>query len=141
MDTAATRTAAPGLDETGLLLAEVNMFLEEKRNRAAATAPQPAPEREYISREITSREIRETRTLPEARVPETRPLPEARAIPVPRKPREPEEKPAITQRQLRALKRKHLFIMIRDLEQELQQVKKEKAEILLAYQAGCRPRP
>ena len=48
----------------------------------------------------------------------------------------PEKEPVITDRQLRALNRKHLLMMIRDLEKELQQIKKEKDELLLAYRAG-----
>jgi len=42
----------------------------------------------------------------------------------------------ITDQQLRALSRKHLFILIRDLEKDLQQVTEEKESLLLAYQAG-----
>jgi len=42
----------------------------------------------------------------------------------------------ITDQQLRALSRKHLFIMIRDLEKELSQAKGELAALLLAYQAA-----
>jgi len=45
-------------------------------------------------------------------------------------------KPAMTDRQMRALSRKHLFMMIRDQEKELAQLKKEKADILLAFRAG-----
>jgi len=48
------------------------------------------------------------------------------------------EKPAppMTERQLRALSRKHLMLMIRDLEAELRQEKAEKKDLLMAYQAG-----
>ena len=42
----------------------------------------------------------------------------------------------ITEQQLRALSRQHLFMMIRDLEKELQQVKRENESMLIAYQAG-----
>ena len=42
----------------------------------------------------------------------------------------------ITEKQLRALSRKHLLMMIRDLELELAQVKEEKAEMILAFRAG-----
>ena len=48
------------------------------------------------------------------------------------------EKPAptMTERQLRALSRKHLMLMIRDLEAELRQERAEKKDLLMAYQAG-----
>lgn len=42
----------------------------------------------------------------------------------------------MTERQLRALSRKHLMLMIRDLEAELRQEKAEKKDLLMAYQAG-----
>ena len=126
MDAVATMAPIPILDETGILLAEVNMFLKKSRERAAAAAPPP-----MAVQEIRSWEICDTPALHEAH--------KARA---PRQLPEPEDAPeeaVITQRQLRALKRKHLLIMIRDLEQELRQVKREKTELLLAYQAGCGP--
>ena len=47
-----------------------------------------------------------------------------------------EEKAKITEQQLRALNRKHLLMMIRDLEKELKQVKRENEIMILAYQAG-----
>lgn len=47
----------------------------------------------------------------------------------------------ITENQLRALSRKHLLMMIRDLETELQQVKHEHQNLLLAYQAGLAQKP
>ena len=49
------------------------------------------------------------------------------------------DKPApakITDRQMRALSKKHLFMMIRDLEAELQREKGEKENLLQAYRAG-----
>ena len=46
------------------------------------------------------------------------------------------KKPAITEKQLRALSRRHLLMMIRDLERELAQAKAEKDEMLLAFRAG-----
>jgi len=46
------------------------------------------------------------------------------------------ERSAITDQQLRALGRKHLLMMIRDLEMELEQAKQENDNLLLAYQAG-----
>ena len=49
---------------------------------------------------------------------------------------EMEETPAITERQLRALGKKHLYMMIRDLEAELAQEKTEKGNLLCAFQAG-----
>jgi len=49
-----------------------------------------------------------------------------------------EETPAITERQLRALGKKHLYMMIRDLEAELAQEKTEKGNLLCAFQAGIR---
>ncbi|MCL2655736.1 MAG: hypothetical protein FWD65_08650 [Coriobacteriia bacterium] len=42
----------------------------------------------------------------------------------------------ITDKQLRALSRKHLLIMIRDLEKELARAKEELEDLLLAYRAG-----
>jgi len=48
---------------------------------------------------------------------------------------EPAE-PEMTERQLRALSKKHLLIMIRDLKKALNREKKEKENLLLAYQAG-----
>jgi len=42
----------------------------------------------------------------------------------------------MTERQLRALRYKHLYMLIRDLEEELEQVKKENAQMRLAYQSG-----
>ena len=44
--------------------------------------------------------------------------------------------PVITEQQMRALSKKHLFMMIRDLEAELQQVKEENKKLLFAFQAG-----
>ena len=49
-------------------------------------------------------------------------------------------KPALTEQQLRVLNRKHLLMMLRDLEEELQRVGEEKENLLLAYQAGLRQR-
>ena len=48
----------------------------------------------------------------------------------------PSTNAAITDQQLRALNRKHLLIMIRDLEKELRQKVEEIDNMLLAYQAG-----
>jgi len=42
----------------------------------------------------------------------------------------------MTDQQLHALGPKHLMVMVRDLEKELQRVLAEKKELLLAYQAG-----
>ena len=42
----------------------------------------------------------------------------------------------MTGQQLKVLGRKHLLMIIRDLEKELGQVKAEKEELLLAYKAG-----
>ena len=42
----------------------------------------------------------------------------------------------IDERQLRALSRKHLLIMIRDLETELERVKQEKENLIAAYNSG-----
>ena len=42
----------------------------------------------------------------------------------------------ITDEQLRALSRKHLLMMIRDLEKELLQAKQERDSLLIAYKAG-----
>ncbi|MCL2106593.1 MAG: hypothetical protein FWH26_06015 [Oscillospiraceae bacterium] len=49
-----------------------------------------------------------------------------------------EEAPPITDQQLRALGKRHLILMLRDQEKELQQLKREKQELLLAYLAGLR---
>jgi len=43
--------------------------------------------------------------------------------------------------QLRVLRRKHLLMLLQDLEAELRRVKEEKANMLLAYRAGLRQRP
>jgi len=116
----------PGLDETGALLAEVNIFLKKSRERTAAIAVPPrAAEPENESRGLLE-------TLKPIEPNEIHKLHEIR------KPKDKPEAAAITQRQLRALSRKHLFIMIRDLEKELVQAKEEKADMLLAYQAGRR---
>ena len=48
----------------------------------------------------------------------------------------PKAGPVITDEQLRALSRKHLLMMIRDLEIELAQAKKERDSLLIAYEAG-----
>ena len=48
------------------------------------------------------------------------------------------EKPKITDQQLRALSRKHLLMMIRDLEKELKQAKEEKENLLLACKANLK---
>ena len=45
-------------------------------------------------------------------------------------------RPTMTQQQLRALSRRHLLVIIRDLEKELEQEKKEKESLLLAFKAG-----
>ena len=42
----------------------------------------------------------------------------------------------ITEKQLRALTKKHLLMMIRDLERELQRERTEKENLLEAYQVG-----
>ena len=42
----------------------------------------------------------------------------------------------MTDQQLRALRRKHLLVLIRDLEEELQNAGREKEQLLLAYQSG-----
>ena len=42
----------------------------------------------------------------------------------------------ITAKQFRAMSRKHLLFMIRDLENELAEERKKNTELLLAYQAG-----
>ena len=44
--------------------------------------------------------------------------------------------PAITDQQLRALTRKHLLMMLRDLEKELEQERSEKEHLLLACRAS-----
>ena len=53
------------------------------------------------------------------------------------------EQPAesiLTDEQLRVLNRKHLLMMIRDLEKELRQAKKERDLLLVAYEAGLAKR-
>ena len=115
MGTATTAAAVvPALDETGILLAEVDMFLKKSRERAAAVQPPAA-----------AAPMQPPVVDPEYRIREPEAIP---------------EEATLTERQLRALSRKHLFTMIRDLEKELLQVKEEKANILLAYQAGRGPR-
>ena len=47
-----------------------------------------------------------------------------------------QKEPAITEQQLRALSKKHLLMMISDLEKELKQAKNELENLLIAYQAG-----
>ncbi|MCL2670934.1 MAG: hypothetical protein FWF10_02730 [Clostridiales bacterium] len=42
----------------------------------------------------------------------------------------------MNERQLRALRYKHLYMLIRDLEEELEQAKNENAQMRLAYQSG-----
>jgi len=42
----------------------------------------------------------------------------------------------MTDQQLRALRRKHLLVLIRDLEEALQNANREKEQLLLAYQSG-----
>ncbi|MCL2105947.1 MAG: hypothetical protein FWH26_02645 [Oscillospiraceae bacterium] len=61
------------------------------------------------------------------------------------RPHSTSEQPAVTDKQLRALNRRHLLVMIRDLqvtvrglEEKVQQEKNEKESLLLAYQAGQR---
>ena len=49
--------------------------------------------------------------------------------------------PAITERQMRALSRKHLLLMLRDLEQELLQVTRERDNMLMACRAGMAHAP
>ena len=44
--------------------------------------------------------------------------------------------PSITERQMRALSRKHLLLMLHDLEKELLQVKRERDNMLTACRAG-----
>jgi|GEM_PF-2758994 len=44
--------------------------------------------------------------------------------------------PSITERQMRALSRKHLLLMLRDLEKELLQVTRERDNMLTACRAG-----
>jgi len=138
MDATAMMDSPPALDDIGILLDDVNMFLKKSRERACAPPVHaPAAEQVQSGMEIRSWEIYGT--------PAPREAPEAYESLEPLEPlelRETEEEQegtAITQRQLRALKRKHLLVMIRDLEEELWQVKKEKTEMLLAYQAGCGP--
>ncbi|MCL2671092.1 MAG: hypothetical protein FWF10_03540 [Clostridiales bacterium] len=45
-------------------------------------------------------------------------------------------KAAITDKQLRALGRRHLLLMLRDQEAELRQLREERELLLLAYSAG-----
>jgi len=49
---------------------------------------------------------------------------------------ESNQAPPITDQQLRALTRKHLLMMLRDLEKELIQERSEKERLLLACRAG-----
>jgi len=49
---------------------------------------------------------------------------------------ESRQTPPITDQQLRALTRKHLLMMLRDLEKELMQERGEKEHLLLACRAG-----
>ena len=51
------------------------------------------------------------------------------------------KKTVFTDRQLRALSKKHLLLMIRDLEKELSREKQEKENLLLAYHAGAAQMP
>ncbi|MCL2106272.1 MAG: hypothetical protein FWH26_04320 [Oscillospiraceae bacterium] len=56
---------------------------------------------------------------------------------LPPAPQSPERaEAAVTEKQLWALSRRHLFVMIRNLEEELRRERKEKEDLLLAYQAG-----
>jgi len=50
-------------------------------------------------------------------------------------------RPSITERQMRALSRKHLLLMLRDLEQELLQVTRERDNMLMACRAGLAHTP
>ena len=50
------------------------------------------------------------------------------------------QRPRITEEQLRALNRKHLFIMIYDLEKELAQEKREKENLLRVCQMSIMQR-
>jgi len=43
----------------------------------------------------------------------------------------------MTDQQLRALNRRHLLIIIRDLEKELKQIREEKENMLIAFRAGA----
>ena len=47
--------------------------------------------------------------------------------------------PVMTKQQLRALSRKHLYIMLYDLTEELRQAQEDKQNLLLAYRAGHTP--
>jgi len=138
MDMAAAMTSLPALDETDSLLAEVNLFLQKSRERAnAPTAHPPTAEPGYKSAEIRSWEICEAPAVHEP--DEVGEPSEYREIDEPLEIEERPREASITKRQFRTLKRKHLLIMMRDLERELQLAKNEKAELLLAYQAGCGP--
>jgi len=136
MDMAAAMTSIPALDETDSLLAEVNLFLQKSRERAnAPSAHPPTAEPRYKSAEIRSWEICEA---PAVHEPDEIDEPsEYRGIDEPLDIEEGPREASITKQQLRTLKRKHLLIMMRDLERELRLAKNEKAELLLAYQAGC----
>jgi len=48
----------------------------------------------------------------------------------------PQEKPEMTSRQFRALSKNHLKLLIRDLKEELEQLKKENEYLHAAYQTG-----
>ena len=138
MDMVAAMAPPPALDETDSLLAEVNLFLQKSRERANAPTARPSTtEPGYKSAEIRSWEICEAPAVHEPdEIDEPR---EYREIDEPLEIEGEPREASITKRQFRALKRKHLLIMMRDLERELRLVKNEKAELLLAYQAGCGP--
>ena len=99
---------------------------EEKREVEPAPVKEaaPAPPEEEPAEEAAP-------PLPEAQPEEFSVRLESRAAP---------KESVITERQLRALSRKHLLIMVRDIEKELRQAKEEKESLFLAYNAGLSQR-
>ncbi|MCL2487849.1 MAG: hypothetical protein FWE80_04120 [Oscillospiraceae bacterium] len=57
-------------------------------------------------------------------------------IKIPSQAAQPPAEPAITEKQLRALSRKHLLMMIFDLQEELNRVTQENEKMITAYRAG-----
>ncbi|MCL1896388.1 MAG: hypothetical protein FWG03_07575 [Clostridiales bacterium] len=115
-----------------------------KKSRPAGSGKKgrPAPEREpqvsepdvsepYVSEldvsepQVSEPQVSEPQVFEEAEVTAQAVTPTSKSA-----------EPVITDEQLRALSRKHLLMMIRDLELELAQAKKERDSLLIAYKAG-----
>ena len=134
------------LDEINLEFIQENLVFEEEPKPPAQNPPVP----EQVTQDYNAAFYKEeTDIWKEAEPPVPEPVPqgynasiyeeEAGVWEEPEPPVRIQARPdvsIITDEQLRAFSRKHLLMMIRDLEKELLQAKRERDSLLIAYEAG-----